>query len=54
MGNYNGEVLYDEIKRWTSTRAIHVRYTDLFQENGQLKSNQDITAMFEAAGVRKR
>lgn len=50
---YNGEVLYGEAKGGHLPGAIHVRYTDLFQENGKLKMPEEIIAMFEEAGVNK-
>lgn len=50
---YDGEVLYGEAKGGHLPNAIHIRYTDLFQDNGMLKSNDDITKMFEDAGLSK-
>lgn len=48
---YNGEVLYGEANGGHLPGAIHIRFTDLFKEDGALKSNAEITAMFEAAGL---
>lgn len=50
---YNGETLYGEVKGGHLPSAIHIRYTDLFNEDSTLKSNADITAMIEAAGITK-
>ena len=48
---YDGAILYDEAQGGHLPGAIHVRYTDLFQEDGTLKPNDELTEMFEAAGV---
>jgi thiosulfate/3-mercaptopyruvate sulfurtransferase len=50
---YDGKTLYGEAKGGHLPDAIHIRFTDLFQDNGQLKSKEDITAMFEKAGLSK-
>lgn len=50
---YDGEVLYGEAKGGRLPGAIHIRYTDLFNTDSTLKSNADITAMFEDAGLTK-
>lgn len=50
---YDGETLYGEAKGGHLPEAIHIRYTDLFNEDSTLKSNADITAMFEDAGITK-
>lgn len=50
---YNGAVLYNEAQGGHMPGAIHVPYTDLFQEDGTLKPNDELTDMFEAAGVEK-
>lgn len=50
---YDGETLYGEAKGGHLPNAIHIRYTDLFQKSGMLKSNAEITKMFEDAGVSK-
>ena len=50
---YNGAILYNEAQGGHLPGAIHVRYTDLFQEDGTLKPNQELIEMFESAGVDK-
>ena len=50
---YDGKVLYGEKKGGHLPGAIHIRFTDLFDKNNVLKSNDEITAMFEAAGLTK-
>lgn len=50
---YDGEVLYGEKKGGHLPGAIHIRFTDLFDDNNVLKSNEELTAMFEAAGLSK-
>lgn len=50
---YDGKTLYGEEKGGHLPGAIHIRYTDLFREDGTLKSNADITKMFEDAGLSK-
>lgn len=50
---YNGEVLYGEANGGHLPGAIHIRFTDLFNEDCTLKSNADITKMFEDAGLSK-
>jgi thiosulfate/3-mercaptopyruvate sulfurtransferase len=50
---YNGEVLYDEAQGGHLPGAIHIRYTDFFKPDGTLKSNTELTAMFEEAGLSK-
>lgn len=50
---YNGAILYNEVQGGHLPGAIHVRYTDLFQEDGTLKSNSELAEMFESAGVDK-
>lgn len=50
---YNGEILYEEAQGGHLPGAIHIRYTDLFREDGRLKSNTELTEMFEAAGLAK-
>lgn len=51
---YNGEILYGEANGGHLPGAIHIRFTDLFNEDGTLKSNSDITGMFEDAGLSKK
>ncbi|MGF0031431.1 sulfurtransferase [Bariatricus sp. SGI.154] len=50
---YNGAVLYNEAKGGHLPGAIHIRYTDLFQENGTLKPNKELIQMFEDTGLSK-
>lgn len=50
---YNGAILYNEVQGGHLPGAIHVRYTDLFQEDGTLKPNSELAEMFESAGVDK-
>jgi thiosulfate/3-mercaptopyruvate sulfurtransferase len=50
---FNGEVLYGEAAGGHLPGAIHIRFTDLFKADGTLKSNDEIVALFEAAGVQK-
>lgn len=50
---YDGKTLYGEVKGGHLPGAIHIRFTDLFQKDGTLKSNAEITKMFEDAGVSK-
>lgn len=50
---YNGAVKYGEAKGGHIKGAVFVPYLDLFQKDGTLKTNDEITAMFEAQGVEK-
>ncbi|HBA62235.1 MAG TPA: rhodanese-like domain-containing protein [Lachnospiraceae bacterium] len=50
---YNGAILYDEAQGGHLPGAIHIRYTDLFQEDGTLKPNKELVQMFEDAGLSK-
>lgn len=50
---YNGEILYDEAQGGHLPGAIHIRYTDMFKSDGTLKSNAELTKMFEDAGLTK-
>lgn len=50
---YNGEILYEEAQGGHLPGAIHIRYTDLFKEDGTLKSNAELAKMFEDAGLTK-
>ena len=40
---YEGAILYDEAKGGHLPGAIHIRYTDLFDDAGYLKSNEELT-----------
>jgi thiosulfate/3-mercaptopyruvate sulfurtransferase len=44
---------YGEAKGGHIKGAVFVPYLDLFQKDGTLKTNDEITAMFEAQGVNK-
>lgn len=50
---YKGEVLYGEAKGGHLPDAIQIRFTDLFKKNGTLKSKEDLTKLFEDAGLAK-
>lgn len=50
---YNGATKYGEAKGGHIKGSVFVPYLDLFQKDGTLKSNEEIIAMFEDAGVEK-
>lgn len=50
---YEGGIYYGEAAGGHLPGAIHLKFTDLFREDGTLKSNDDIIAMAEAAGLSK-
>ena len=50
---YEGATYYGEQKGGHIPGAIHIGYLDLFKDDGTLKPNDEITAMFEGAGVSK-
>lgn len=50
---YEGQVLYGEAQGGRVPGAIHIRFTDLFDEDGYLKSNEEITKLFEDANIKK-
>ncbi|WP_346917613.1 rhodanese-like domain-containing protein [Clostridium sp.] len=50
---YKGKTLYGEAKGGHLPGAIHIKYTDLFNEDGTLKSNDDLTKIFETSGLSK-
>ena len=50
---YNGQALYGEAKGGRLPGAIHIKFTELFKEDGTLKSNEDITKIFTEAGLSK-
>lgn len=50
---YNGEKLYGETSGGHLKDAIHIRFTDMFNKDGSLKTNAQLTAMFEKAGLKK-
>ncbi len=51
---YNGKDNVWGGKWGTSSRGNQIRYTDLFNSDSTLKSNEDLTKMFEDAGLSKR
>lgn len=50
---YDGAVLHDEAKGGHLPGAVHLAYTELFRENGTLKSNEELTKLFEEKGLKK-
>lgn len=50
---YEGQVLYGEAKGGHLPGAIHIKFTDLFQADGTLKSNDEVTKIFTDAGLSK-
>ncbi len=50
---YDGAVLYDEASGGHIKGALHIRFSDLFRYDGTLKSNAELTKMFEAKGLAK-
>lgn len=50
---YNGAAKYGEAKGGRLPGAIQIRYNDLFQSNGLLKSNAEIEKLFSDAGLKK-
>ena len=48
---WEGQVLYGEAAGGHLPGAIHVRYTDLFNDDCTLKSNDEILALFADAGI---
>lgn len=50
---YNGATKYGEAKGGHIKGAVFVPYLDLFNSDGTLKSNDEITAMYEAQGIGK-
>ena len=50
---YNGEILYKETSGGHLKGALHIRFTDLFRADGTLKSVDELTKMFEKAGISK-
>jgi len=50
---YEGKTLYGEAKGGHLPGAIHIKYTDLFNEEENLKSNDDLTKIFETSGLSK-
>ena len=50
---YEGAKKYNEAKGGHLPGAIHIRYTDLFREDGTLRSQADIDKMLKDAGISK-
>ena len=50
---YEGKTLYGEANGGHLPGAIHIKYTDLFNSDSTLKSNEELTKMFEDAGLSK-
>jgi len=50
---YEGQTLYGEAKGGHLPNAIQIKFTDLFSEDGTLKSNKDIETMFTENGIAK-
>lgn len=50
---YDGDTLYGEAKGGHLPGAIHIRFTDLFQDDGKLKGNEELVSLFEGAGLSK-
>ena len=50
---YKGQVLYGEANGGHLPAAISIKFTDLFKEDGTLKSNDDVTKIFTDAGLSK-
>lgn len=50
---YEGATKYNEKKGGRLPGAIHIRYTDLFREDGTLVSQADVEKMLEDAGISK-
>lgn len=50
---YEGAVKYGEAQGGRLPGAVHVRYTDLFREDGRLRSQADVEQMMSDAGISK-
>ncbi|MEG1254616.1 rhodanese-like domain-containing protein [Clostridium sp.] len=50
---YDGKTLYGEVKGGHLPGAIHLKFTDLFNEDSTLKSNDELTKIFESIGLSK-
>ncbi len=50
---YEGATLYGEANGGHLPGAILIEFADLFQENGNLKSNEELEAIFNEAGLSK-
>ncbi len=49
---WNGEILYGEAAGGHLPKALHIRYTDMFNEDQTLKGNDELMAMFNMAGLK--
>lgn len=50
---YNGTTKYGEAKGGHLPKSIHIKFTDLFKDNGFLKSSSQIEKIFLDAGLKK-
>lgn len=50
---YKGDVMYGEAKGGHLPDAIQIKFTDLFKKDGKLKSKEELTKLFEDAGLEK-
>ena len=50
---YEGKTLYGEANGGHLPGAIHIKYADLFDSDSTLKSNEELTKLFEDAGLSK-
>ena len=50
---YEGKTAYGEANGGHLPGAIHIKFADLFDSDSTLKSKEELTAMFEAAGLAK-
>ena len=50
---FEGKALYGETKGGHLPGAVHIKFTDLYREDGTLKSNDEIIKMFEDKGITK-
>lgn len=50
---YNGAKKHGEKKGGRLPKAISIKFTDIFQANGLLKSNAEIESLIQAAGIKK-
>ena len=49
---YDGAILYNEAKGGHLPGAVHIPYTEFFQGDGTLKSNEALTKLFEDNGLK--
>ena len=50
---WEGKTLYGEKKGGRIPGSVQIKFTDLFDGEGYLKSNEELTKMFENAGIKK-